>query len=114
MKATLYSAEGKKIKEMELPKVFSEKIREDILKKAFEAEKVWQPYAPNIQAGRRHSASGIARHLRHVWKSGYGHGKSRAPRKIMWRRGSQFYWIGAEVSSARGGRRAHPPKVLNM
>lgn len=29
----------------------------------------------------------------------------------MWRRGDQFYWIGAEISSSRGGRAAHPPKV---
>jgi len=31
----------------------------------------------------------------------------------MWRRGTQFYWVGAEVSSARGGRRAHPPKGVH-
>jgi len=30
----------------------------------------------------------------------------------MWRRGTQFYWIGAEVSSARGGRSIHAPQGL--
>jgi len=30
----------------------------------------------------------------------------------MWRRGTQFHWIGAEVSQARGGRMAHPPKRM--
>ena len=30
----------------------------------------------------------------------------------MWRRGTQFFWVGAEVSGARGGRRAHPPKGI--
>ena len=32
----------------------------------------------------------------------------------MTRRGSQFNWVGAEVSSTRGGRRAHPPKIVSM
>ena len=32
----------------------------------------------------------------------------------MWRRSTQFYWIGAEVSSTRGGRRADPPKGLGV
>src|SRR3989344_5609195 len=82
----------------------------DILKKAFESEQAFSPYGPNKEAGKRHSASGTIRHLRHVWKSGYGRGTSRTPRKAMWRRGSQFYWIGAEVPNTRGGRRAHPPK----
>ncbi|GAF84069.1 unnamed protein product, partial [marine sediment metagenome] len=36
------------------------------------------------------------------------------PRKIMTRRGSQFNWVGAEIPSVRGGRRAHPPKILSM
>ena len=27
----------------------------------------------------------------------------------MWRRGTQFYWVGAEVSSTRGGRSIGPP-----
>jgi len=114
MKSQLLSIDGKKVKEIELPKLFSTKIREDIMKKVFEAEKQVQPYSPNPKAGRQHSASGISRKLRHVWKSGYGHGRSRVPRKIMWRRGTQFYWIGAEISSTRGGRRAHPPKIAHM
>ena len=114
MKTSLLSVKGEKIKEIELPKLFSTFIREDIMKKVFEAEKKTQPYSPNIKAGKKHSASGISRKLRHVWKSGYGHGRSRIPRKIMWRRGSQFYWIGAETSGTRGGRRAHPPKIASM
>ena len=114
MKAEILSINGEKIKEIELPKVFSAKIREDILNKVFEAEKIWHPYAPNFMAGRQSSASGIVRHKRHAWKAGYGSGRSRVPRKIMWRRGTQFYWIGAEVSGTRGGRRAHGPKIEHM
>ncbi|MFA5019490.1 MAG: 50S ribosomal protein L4 [Candidatus Pacearchaeota archaeon] len=114
MKSQILSIKGEKLKEIELPDIFSGKIREDIVKKAFESEKIWQPYGPDKEAGKKSSAAGVVRHLRHVWKSGYGHGKSRVPRKIMWRRGSQFYWVGAEISGARGGRRAHPPKPESM
>jgi large subunit ribosomal protein L4e len=38
---------------------------------------------------------------------------SRIPRKVMSRRGSQFNWMGAEIPSAVGGKRAHPPKVIS-
>ncbi|MBS3099945.1 50S ribosomal protein L4 [Candidatus Pacearchaeota archaeon] len=110
MKTKLISISGEKSKDIELPKIFLSKVRMDILKKAFESEQAFSPYGPNKEAGKRHSASGTIRHLRHVWKSGYGRGTSRTPRKAMWRRGSQFYWIGAEVPNTRGGRRAHPPK----
>ena len=114
MKAQIISLDGKNVGEIELPSIFSTKIREDIIKKVFEAEKIIQPYGPNPRSGRQHSASGIIRHLRHVWKGGYGHGRSRVPRKIMWRRGTQFFWIGAEVSGTRGGRQAHPPKMVHI
>src|SRR3989344_2241604 len=53
-------------------------------------------------------------HQRHVWKSQYGRGMSRVPRKTMSRRGNQFNWVGATAPNTRGGRRAHPPKVLSM
>jgi large subunit ribosomal protein L4e len=113
MKAQVLKLNGEKSKEIELPKIFSVKIRKDITKKVFESEKQQQPYGPDPRAGRKHSASGIIRHLRHVWKSGYGRGQSRIPKKIMWRRGSQFYWVGAEISSVRGGRQAHGPKIVH-
>ncbi|MEA3329402.1 MAG: 50S ribosomal protein L4 [Nanoarchaeota archaeon] len=113
MKTQILSIDGKKLKEIKLPEIFSFKVREDIAKKTFEAEKTQAPYGPSPKAGRQHSASGIIRHLRHVWKSGYGRGASRVPRKIHWRRGSQFYWIGAEANSTRGGRRAHGPKIVH-
>jgi large subunit ribosomal protein L4e len=112
MKAQLYSQSGEKKSEIEMPKVFSSAIREDIVMKYFEAEKyvLRQPYANYEEAGKRHSASGIIRRKRHSWKVSYGRGISRVPRKIMYRHGTQFFWIGAEVANTRGGRRAHPPK----
>ncbi len=114
MKTNLLSIDGKKIKEIELPKVFSEKIREDIIAKILEARKTRQPYSPSPVAGKQHAAKGKVVHRRHVWRSGYGRGASRVPRKIFSRRGTQFNWEAAEVPFARGGMRAHPPKILSM
>jgi large subunit ribosomal protein L4e len=114
MKSEILSIEGKKIREIELPEFFSYPVREDIISKVLEAKKTMQPYSPSLVAGKQHAASGKIVHRRHVWRSGYGRGISRIPRKIISRKGSQFNWIGAEVASTRGGRRAHPPKVISM
>jgi len=114
MKANILSIEGKKLKEVELPKAFSYKIREDIIAKILEAKKSQQPYSPNPLSGNKSSASGKIKHRRHVWKTHYGKGISRIPRKTMSRRGSQFIWTGATIPSAVGGRRAHPPKIPSM
>ena len=114
MKAHLLNIEGKKIKDIELPEVFSSEIREDIVSKVLEVKKTMQPYAPSLVAGKQHAASGKIVHRRHVWRSGYGRGMSRVPRKIFSRKGSQFNWAAAEVASTRGGRRAHPPKTISM
>lgn len=114
MKTKIYSIDGKQGKEIELPKCFSAKIREDIVAKVLESKKKKQPYAPSPVAGNQYSASGKLIHRRHVWKSQYGRGMSRIPRKRMSRRGTQFNWVGATVPNTRGGRRAHPPKILSM
>ena len=112
MKGTLYDINGKKKGEVKMPSAFTTKIREDIVLKCYEAEKFIQPYRPSLEAGKRHSAAGTVSHKRRDFRGHYGQGVSRVPRKVMWRRGTQFYWIGAEVSNTRGGRRAHPPKGI--
>lgn len=114
MKAKIFDIKGKKTKEIALPGIFSRPVREDIVARILESKKTQQPYAPSLVAGKQHSASGKVIHRRHVWRSGYGRGISRIPRKILLRRGSQSNWIGAEVASTRGGRRAHPPKTIAM
>src|SRR3989344_8167684 len=111
MKATLYDIKGEKTSELILPAIFATRIREDISLKYYESDKFYHPYSPSPYAGRKHSASGTISHRRHEWKGHYGKGISRVPRKAMWRRGEQFYWIGAEVNTARGGRAVHVPKV---
>ena len=113
MKAKIISQTGK-TGEIELPEVFSMGIRADIAQKFYESQKKTQPYAPFFKAGKQHSASGILSHSRRLWKTTYGKGISRVPRKIFWRRGDHFYWQGAEVVNTRGGRPAHPPRVIHF
>lgn len=111
MKLAILDIEGKKIREKET-KLFEEPIREDIISKVVLAEKIKHPYSPKFMAGMNRSASGNVRHSRQLWKSDRGKGLTRVPRKIFWRRGTQFSWEGAIVASTRGGRRAHPPKGI--
>lgn len=113
-KVSVLGLDGNKIREIDLPGFFSERIREDLIFKVLESKKRKQPYAPNPMAGKQTSASGKIRHRRKVWKTHYGRGMSRVPRKVGSRRGSQFMWEGAFIPSARGGLRAHPPKILEM
>lgn len=113
MKATILDINGKEKSKIDLPKNFSVRIREDLIQKVVEIKKHSQPYSPSLVGGKQHSASGKLVHRRHVWQSQYGRGMSRIPRKRMSRKGSQFNWVGAEVASTRGGRRAHPPKILS-
>ncbi len=111
MKIQVLDKEGKKKGEIETS-IFDEKVREDLIQRVVEAEKTKHPSAPYYLAGKQASASGKIRHARRRWKTATGRGISRIPRKIFWRRGTQFYWQGATISSTRGGRRAHPPKIL--
>ena len=114
MKTKLLDIHGKEKGSIELPKFFSEKVREDVIAKVLEARKTRQPYSPSPVGGKQHAASGKIQHTRHVWKSMQGRGISRVPRKIMSRRVTQFNWVGAEIPNAVGGRRAHPPKIISM
>ena len=116
MKAKMYDLNGNMKGELVLPNLFNTKIREDIVSKYFESYKflIMQPYAPDPEAGRKHSASGTISHKRHDWKGHYGKGISRIPRKTMWRRGTNFFWIGAEVSGTRGGRKVHAAQLLKI
>jgi len=111
MKATIFNLNGEKEKQIDLPKQFSEEIREDLIKKvalAVQASKR-QKYGAAPKAGKIHAAKLSRR--RRDYKASYGRGISRAARKTMLRRGSQFIWSGAFSPGTVGGRRAHPPKA---
>lgn len=112
MKVKLFDKSGKEKGSIEMPKNFSSKIRKDILLKVYEAQKglFLQETGSKEGAGAQYSASGISKKKRHDWKSTYGKGISRVPRKIMSRHGASFNWIGATISGTRGGRKAHAPR----
>ena len=115
MKSQLYDINGNKKADIALPSLFETPLRLDLVGKYFEAEKfdIMHSYSTWEESGKRHSGSGRISHRRHKWRSAYGKGVSRVPRKILWRRGTQFYFVGTEVSSARGGRVSHPPKGIH-
>ncbi|MFH1592559.1 MAG: 50S ribosomal protein L4 [Candidatus Woesearchaeota archaeon] len=111
MKADVYGVDGKKIKAVQLPKQFDEPVREDLIKRAVlvvQASKR-QRYGAKKGAGMRQSATMSRR--RRKYRGSYGRGISRVPRKVLTKRGTQFYFIGAVAPGTVGGRKAHPPKA---
>lgn len=98
----------------DLPKQFDEQIRADLVKRAFLSlmSKARQPYGADPMAGKRAVAWTSKR--RKDYKSSYGHGIARSPRKVLSRSGSQFNWVGAFAPNTVGGRRAHPPKASKI
>ncbi|UCD20888.1 MAG: 50S ribosomal protein L4 [archaeon] len=98
-------------KEIALPKFFEQKIRDDLIFRAYVSSLKHQPYGAYILAGKQSSA-GKQRHRRGKWKTLAGRGVSRIPRKFIIKRGEQYYWIGTFIPGVVGGRRAHPPKAI--
>lgn len=102
MKVNVYSLSGKKTQDaIELPKVFEEDIRPDLIKKAVLASQTarYQPQGRDYFAGKRTSALS--------W--GPGRGAARVPRV----KGSGYSagGHGAFAPQTVGGRIAHPPTV---
>lgn len=110
MKAEILNLKMEKINEIELPKHFTEEIRPDLIKRAFLAimSRKRVPYGSSEIAGKKHSVRISKR--RRDYRTSYGRGISRIPKKILWRRGLHFYWVGAFAPGTVGGRKAHPPK----
>ncbi len=95
MKAKVFDLKGEVAEEIELPDVFQEEFRPDIIKRAVLAIQSHrrQPYGPNPLSG-----------VDYAWENwGPGHGYARVPR---WKNGSR----AVVVPQAVGGRKAHPPK----
>ncbi|MEM2726910.1 MAG: 50S ribosomal protein L4 [Archaeoglobaceae archaeon] len=96
MKASVLNLKGEVVEEIELPEVFNEEFRPDIIKKAVLSIQSHrrQPYGPNPLSG-----------VNYAWENwGPGHGYARVPR---WKLGLR----SVVVPQAVGGREAHPPKV---
>jgi len=111
MKADILSLDGKKLRQIELPEQFHEEYRNDLIKRSilaiFSQER--QRYGVYYRAGKG-SAAKLSRRRR-AYKGAYGHALSRIPRKTMWKRGTQFGWVGAWAPGTVGGRKSHPPKA---
>lgn len=113
MKIQILDAKGNKTGEINT-EIFGGVIREDIIQKIVEIEKLEEKqfYAPYMWSGMETSASGNVKHNRHVWKTDRGKGMSRFPKKRMSDKGDRFVWMGAVSPETKGGRRAHPPHVI--
>lgn len=114
MKVEISSIDGSEKGHIELPGQFKEELRPDLIKRAVLAihSHNKQPYGAQPDAGMRASAKLSRR--RRDYKTSYGIGISRVPRKIMSYRGTRFNWVGAFAPNTVGGRRAHPPKATKI
>ncbi len=109
--AKIFSVDGNTKGEIRLPKQFHEEYRPDLIRRAvlaIQSHKM-QPHGTKKGAGNIHSAEVSKR--RRAYRTTYGYGQSRTPRKIMNRNGTRFTTMGANVPQTVGGRRAHPPLV---
>ena len=114
MKLKILNKSGTMLGETDLPIQFLEPVREDLIKKAVLAiqNNKRQVYGGYEQAGKRPSVR-ISK-KRRDYRGSYGRGISRVPRKVLSRRGTQFFWVGAFAPGTVGGRRAHPPKAKKV
>ena len=110
MKAKVLDINGREVEAIDLPTQFSEPLNKTLIKRAVLAIQFnkRQSYGAFSRAGMRASAKLSRR--RGEYKGAYNHGISRVPRKSLWKRGTQFGWVGAFMPGVVGGRRAHPPK----
>jgi len=95
MKVNVYTMEGEIKEEIELPAIFTEEYRPDLIKRAVISSQTAriQPWGTDPMAGKRTSAES--------W--GSGRGAAMVPRI---KNGSK----AAFIPQAIGGRRAHPPR----
>lgn len=111
MKIPVVDKEKKELSKKEMPKQFTEKVREDLIYRAVITIRanLRQPYGAYDSAGMNVSAKLSRR--RRDYKGSYGYGMARTPRKTLSHRGIRFNYVGALAPNTRGGRRAHPPKA---
>jgi large subunit ribosomal protein L4e len=106
---SVFGIDGREIEKIELPKVFSQPVREDLILRAFLAIQSHkrQPYGPNELSGMRTSA--------------HYHGKRRSRYTMMNREIARhqrlhsktvpfLFWQARVAPQTKGGRPGHPPK----
>ena len=114
MKLKILDKDAKETGSVSLPSQFNEPVRLDLIKRAVLAIQAnnRQPYGTSPEAGKR--ASAYVSKRRRAYKTTYGIGQSRTPRKILSRSGTRMNWVGAFAPQTVGGRRAHPPKASKI
>ena len=108
MKLPVFDMEGKQTKEVELPSVFSEPIRPDLINRAAIAVRstLFQPKGSTPLAGLQTSAEYVGR--RRAYRTMINVERARLP-KVKLAKGRMG--VVRIVPQSRGGRPAHPPKV---
>ena len=107
MKLPVFDTEGKQTKEINLPSVFSEPVRPDLINRAAIAVRsvLFQPKGPTPRAGLQTSAEYVGR--RRAYRTMINIERARLP-KVKLPKG-RFGDVRI-VPQAKGGRPAHPPK----
>lgn len=110
MKANVIDLQGNVIEEINLPKVFEEPVREDLIRRAFLAIRAnkRQAYGTDVMAGKRTSAH-YHGYRRHRWTM-MSREMARMPR-LHGKIPLQQMFRARFVPQAVKGREAHPPKV---
>jgi large subunit ribosomal protein L4e len=114
MKAEILNIKGEKKGKVDLPIQFSEKYHPNLIKRAFNANMSlnYNHHGTDLLAGLKHVVR--IRRRRNVYRTGYGTGISRTPRKIISRKGNRLNFVSEQVPFARKGRTAHPPLVVKV
>ena len=111
MKLPLIDINGTAQGQVVLPSQFDELVRPDIILRAVLALHNNQRHHYGAHPGAGLRAQGKLSRRRRDYKTSYGHGISRVPRKILSRRGLRMYWVGAVAPGMVKGRRAHAAKA---
>ena len=108
MKLPVFDLEGKETKQLELPSVFAEPVRPDLINRAAIAVRstLFQPKGSTPLAGLQTSAEYVGR--RRAYRTMINIERARLP-KVKLAKG-RFGEVRI-VPQSRGGRPAHPPKV---
>ncbi len=111
MKANVLSIEGKKLKEINLPKAFDADVDKGLIKRAVLSiqSMAVQPKGNKPRAGRDNTAKYRGRRSLPTQERGINVGRARLPR-LRNRRG-RLYGRVAGIPRAVGGPKAHPPKA---
>ncbi len=114
MKVKIFAKDASEKGTATLPEQFSEEVRADLIKRAALAiqSNNRSAYGAYTEAGKRNTAYISKR--RRAFRTTYGFGQSRTPRKTMSRSATRFSWVGAFAPQTVGGRRSHPPKPYKI